>query len=358
MKKRFFAGLTLALTVLFSFGLLSAADKTTTPERRKGKTAAMIEKLLPPELHRSLNLIPEDAIAVGFINAEVITKGKLFSEVLKSIGMDWNALLAATGGKKEDTDACTLFYVKLAPADAKATAMPALEVGGAIVCKYASTVREQFGKSVEELRKGMDELDPNAKSDVKVEKIKVEDRDAILVSIPSQNVTVLSIAAGKNVIQFRCFLNFEPVKALIPARGEVTSLAASLNLKSAFAVAIDGARILTMLGEIAEDPTLKTIRIASCSVNEKKNGLAIVLRIASNMDGVQQIKAQIEAALNGLKEDITLGSVVSKTSVTVENGTDVVVRSFIPSELILQNLQVYQEMNSASAESQSEPAAK
>lgn len=359
MKKRILTGLTLLLTVFLTFGLLSAADKPASSVKRKGKKAAMIAKLLPPELHRSLNLVPEDAIAVGFVNAEAITKGKLFPEMMKSAGMDWDTLLAATGGKKEDTDACALFYVKLTPAaanDAAASPMPAMEIGGSIVYKLASTVREQFEKPVEELRKGVDGL-AQADKDAKVEKIKIGDRDAILVSMPSRNMTVLSIAAGKNVVQFRCFFNTKPVMALIPARGEVTSLASSLNLTSAFAIAVDGVKVRALVGEALDSPELKSIRLASCSVTEKEKGLSVVLRIASDLDGVKLIQPQIKQALEGMKEDPMWGPIAAKTTVTVKDSTNVVVRSFIPSEMILQNLELYKTMNEAGA-AQAEPSAK
>ena len=353
MKKRILTGLTLVLTVLLSFSLLSAADSSASSARRTGRAAAEIAKLLPPELSRSLNLVPENAIAVGFVNVEAITKGKLFNEIVKAAGMDWDAILAASGCKKEDADACALFYVKMTPPTAaNADALPSLEIGGAMVYKRASTVSEQFAKSEEEIRKGMDGLDPEVKSSVKVEKIKVDGKDAIRVSMPEYNMTVVSIAAGKNVVQFRLFFNAEPVMALIPARGTITPLAASLNLQSAFSAAADGPQVLALGGEELGSPEFKSIRLASCSVTEEKKGLAVVFRIASDIDNAQKIQAMIQVLLDGTKEDPSLKSVYSKTSVTVEKGTDVIVRTFIPSELILQNMELFKAMNDASAASQ------
>lgn len=360
MKKRILTGLTLVLTVLFSFGLL-AEEKPAEPAKPADRAAA-IAKLLPPELSRSRNLVPEDAVAVGFVNAGAITQGKLFPEMVKAVGMDWDELLAAAGTKKEDTDCCALFYIRLPQLTANADidqiiANPAVEIGGSIVYKRAETVREQFEKSEEDLRKGIAGVDPEAQKDVKVEKIKIGDRDAIKVSMPSQNLTALCIAAGRNVVQFRCFFNTPLVQELIPARGEVTPLARSVNLKSAFAVALDAVRLRTLFKEMQDTPELKAVRRASLSFTEKEKGLSIVLRIASDLDGVQLIQTQIKEALEGMKEDPMMGPIASRTKVTVEKSTNVVVRTFIPSQMVLQFVQLGQQMKAASEAQSSEPAA-
>ena len=357
MKKKILAVLTLALAALVCAGPLTAADETVSPAKIRKDNAALIAKLLPPELPRTLNLAPEDALAVGFVNAEAITHGKLFPEIMKTIGMDWETLLAAAGGKKEDTDACSFFFVKLKTATAEAASpLPAMELSGAVVYKMGNVVREQFEKSADEVRNSMAGVKEGAGSDVKVEKLKVGDKDAFLVSMPSQNMTVLSIAVGKNVVQFRAFFNCQPVKELLPARGEITPLAKSLDLNSAFAAAVDGVQLRTLLGELQEDPSLNTIRFAAVSVTEEQKGLRLVLRIAaSDADGVQLIQTQIQEALAGLKEDPTMGPIASKTEVKVVR-TSVYVRSFIPSEFILQNLQLYGEMQKAGAEPEAKPA--
>ena len=362
MKKRILTGLTLILTVLFSFSLL-AAENAAEPAKRKGKKAAMIAKLLPPELSRSRNLVPEDAIAVGFINAEAIIHGKLFPEIMKAAGVDWDALLAAAGAKKEDADACALFYIRLpqlaAPnADiAQVIADPAVELGGSVVYKRAEAIREQFEKSAEDVQKEIVGADPDIKDEVKVAKIKVGERDAFQISIPSCKLTAVCIAAGRNVVQFRCFFNTPPVLELIPARGEVTPLAASVNLKSAFAIAADGVRLRALAGETQENPELKAIRRVSLSVTEKEKGLSIVLKIASDLDGVQLIQPQIKTTIDGLKEDPMMGPIASRTKVSVEDSTNVVVRMFIPSPMVLQFVQLGQQMKAASDAQSSEPAA-
>ena len=359
MKKRFFAGLTLALTAVFSIGLLSAADKPAGLSSKKARAAAVVATLLPPELNRSLNLIPNDAIAAGFINVEAITKGKLFSQIMKELDLDWETLLAATGGKKEDADACSLFFVKLKPqtAEGAASPIPAFEIGGAVVYKQSNVVSEQFAKSAEDIKNSMGDLDQDACAGAKVEKIKIGDKDAFMISLPAQNMTIVSIAAAKNIVQFRVFFNTAPVKELIPARGEVTRLSSSLNLGSAFSFALDATQARAIAGEIQDDAVLQTVQFASCSVTEKAKGLALVFRIsAANADGVQLIKTQIDAALAGLKDDPSFGAIAGKTTVTVEKGTDVVVRSFIPSEFIIENLQMLGAMQQDAGEPAPAPA--
>ena len=356
MKKRILTGLTLVFLAVFSAGLLSAADK---PAGLKKKSAAAIATLLPPELHRTLNLVPDDAVVVGFVNVEAIVKGKLFPEILKTFGMDWETLLAATGGKKEDADMCTLFYVKVKSAAAadSASPVPALEIGGASVYKRAASVSEQFAKSAEDIKNSMGDLDQDACAGAKVEKIKIGDKDAFMISLPAQNMTIVSIAAAKNIVQFRVFFNTAPVKELIPARGEVTRLSSSLNLGSAFSFALDATQARAIAGEIQDDAVLQTVQFASCSVTEKAKGLALVFRIsAANADGVQLIKTQIDAALAGLKDDPSFGAIAGKTTVTVEKGTDVVVRSFIPSEFIIENLQMLGAMQQDAGEPAPAPA--
>jgi len=358
MKKTILTGLTLALTALFSIGLLSAADKPGL-SAKKARAAAVVATLLPPELNRSLNLIPNDAVIAGFINVEAITKGKLFSEIMKTLELDWETLLAATGGKKEDADACSLFYVKLKPqtAEAAASPIPAFEIGGAVVYKQSNVVSEQFAKSAEDIKNSMGGLDQDACEGAKVEKIKIGDKDAFMISLPAQNMTVISIAATKNIVQFRVFFNTAPVKELIPARGGITQLSSSLDLGSAFSFALDATQARAIAGEIQDDAVLQTVQFASCSITEKAKGLALVFRVtASNADGVQLIKTQIDAALAGLKDDPSFGTIAGKTTVTVEKGTDVVVRSFIPSDFIIQNLQMLGAMQQDAGEPAPAPA--
>ena len=341
MKKRILAGMTILLTALFTSGLLSAADQSATCPTIK-KPASVIATLLPPELKRTLNLIPNDAIAAGFVNAEAIINGKIFAEVLKSSGMDLETLLATGGKKKEDMEGCAVFFVKLKPqtAEAAASPIPALEIGGAVVYKRGTVVSELFAKSAEDIQKEIAELDQDAAASIKVEKIQISGKNAFVLSAPELNATFVAVAAAKNIIQFRLFFNTDPVKELIPSRGTVTSAASSLDLNSAFSASLDAMQARSLASEIQDDAVLQTVQLASCSITEKDNGLVLIFRVAANSaDSVQLIKGQIDAALAGLKDDPSFGSIAGKTTVTVEKGTDVVVRSFIPSEFILQNLQ-------------------
>lgn len=367
MKRTFLTGLTIVLTGVFSLGLLSAAENGAPPAKnakKKAAVAAAVVKLLPPELHRSLNLIPEDAFAAGFVNTELIVKGKLFPQALKTFGMDLDTLLAQTGGKKEDADCSAVFFFKMKLADPNAATaaadagMPSVEVGGATVFKRAEAVSEQFAKSAEQAREEMLARDPSC--DAKIEKTKIADKDAFIISMPSQKVTAILIAAARNVVQFRVFFNTAPVAELIPARGNLTPLAGALALNSSFSLAVDGVQARALSGEVQDDAMLKTIQRVACSVTEKSKGLSLVFRVASSdVDGVQLIKTQIETSLAGFKENPVFDPIVSKTKVTVEDSTTVVVRSFIPSEAILQYLALYAAASQGEGEEaeEEEPAA-
>ena len=256
---------------------------------------------VPANTASLLKLIPADSQFAFSGNGSAIVNSKFLNKLAEMFAQKTiTALLQENGVNADDMNSVTVGAVKFI--DVK---KGKVEVTGAT--KYSRNNAEKLFDNM--VKESKEEL-AKEKEAVTLKEIKVDGRKAITLNGVKDGYafSALIIQASPDTIQFRIGVGegVVPAQKLVPFLGTPCKLAASLNLKSAFSIALNMENVMKLMSteEAQNNPMLAGLSVVALTVEEVQDAVKAKLDITtSTVDAAPMYQMQAAQMLEMCKQD-------------------------------------------------------